>query len=96
MLANLGHGVANIWIRKQQVVVLLCFPIGESGEFLRNCLEQTNDDSDRDILHVIAELLHSSRILPRCQYFNLSKQCLIATHRCAVMAVELHFFPHCQ
>jgi hypothetical protein len=67
MFPDLGHGVANIGIRKQQVVVLLCLPISESGELLRNCLEQANDDSDRDSLHIIAELLHGGSILSRRQ-----------------------------
>lgn len=66
MLADLGHGIADVGIRVQQVVVLLRLPIRECRQLLRDGLEQTNNHSDGRGLHVIAELLDGSGILAAC------------------------------
>lgn len=63
MLANFGHGSTHVRIRVKQVVMLLRLPIRESGQLLRDRLEQTDNHADRSGLHVSAEFIHSSRIL---------------------------------
>lgn len=63
MLADLGHSVTNIGVRVEQVMMLLCFPVGERRELLRDRLEQADNDTNRSGLHIIAELIHSSSIL---------------------------------
>lgn len=63
MLADLGHRVANIGVRVEQVMMLLRFPVGEGRELLRDRLEQANNDPNWGRLHIMAELLHSDSVL---------------------------------
>lgn len=63
MLADLGHRVTNVGVGVEQMVMLLCFPVGERREFLRDRLEQAHDDTNRRGLHIIAELVDSTSIL---------------------------------
>jgi hypothetical protein len=63
MLPDFGHGVAHIRVGVEEMMVLVGLPVGESGEFLRDGLEETYNDTDRRGLHVIAELLDRSSVL---------------------------------
>lgn len=63
MLADFGHRVAHIRVGIEQMVVLLRFPVGKGGQFLRDGLEETNNHPNRRGLHIVAELLHRRSIL---------------------------------
>lgn len=68
MLSDLGHGVADIGVRVEQVVVLVRFPVREGWQLLGNSLEKTNNNPDRRSLHIVAELVHGSRVLLRVSH----------------------------
>ena len=65
VLADLGHRVANIRVRLEQVVMFLRLPFGEGRQFLRDRLEQADNNPNWSGLHVLAKLLHRSGILDR-------------------------------
>lgn len=63
VLPDFGHGVADVGVGVEDVMVLLGVPVGESGELLGDRLEEANNDTHWSALHVMAELLNSSSIL---------------------------------
>lgn len=58
MLPDFSHSATHIGVGGQQVVVFLGLPIRESGQLLRDCLEQADNNTNWRCLHVIAEFVH--------------------------------------
>lgn len=73
MSSDFGHGVADIGIRVEQVVMLVSLPIRKGWQLLGDGLEKTHDNPDGRGLHVIAELLHGSRILTMALAGHISR-----------------------
>ena len=63
MISDFSHCIAHGRIGVEQVVMLTGIPLIESGEFLRDGLEKTDDNSHWRCLHVVAKFLHSDSIL---------------------------------
>lgn len=63
MFANLCQGIAYIRVGAQQIMVFVGFPFLERRKFLRYRGEETNDDTDRCGLHVVAEFADNLLIL---------------------------------
>lgn len=63
MLTNFRHRLTNVRVRVEEMMMLAGVPLGERRQLLRDGLEKAHDDPDRSRLHVIAELLHGSRVL---------------------------------
>lgn len=63
VLLNFSHGIANVGVGVENLMVLLGVPVGEGWKFLGNGLEKTNNDTNWSALHVVAELVNGSRVL---------------------------------
>ncbi len=63
MSAHLCQGMAYIHVGAQQIVVFGSVPFLEGGKLLRNRGEETNNDTHRCGLHVVAELADNLLIL---------------------------------
>lgn len=56
-MSDLSHGLTNGRVVVEQLAVASGIPLSESGQLLRNSVEQADDDADRNGLHVGAELV---------------------------------------
>lgn len=63
MAPYLRHRVADGAIGAEQLMMLPRVPLVESWEFLRDSGEETDDHSNGDGLHIVAELVHCSLVL---------------------------------
>lgn len=70
VLSDLGHGIANVRIRVQQVVVFLRLPVSECGQLLGNGLEKADNHANGSGLHVVAEFLDGSGVLRMRGYIS--------------------------
>lgn len=94
MMSDLGHGLADIRVGGKQLVVLAGLPISESGQFLGDSLEESDDDTDRSRFHVVAELVNSRDILRSRRLVISFVKNMAGTYWNTVMAVKLHFLPN--
>jgi len=59
VLPHFGQRVADSCVGAEQLVVLAGIPLLQARQLGRDSLEQTNDDANGSLLHVIAELVDS-------------------------------------
>jgi len=62
VIPDFTHCIAYIRVRVEKVVMFRSIPFGESGELLRDSLEEANNDTNRGRFHVRTELVNSSAI----------------------------------
>jgi len=62
MVTDLSHCIANVLVRGEEVVMFGSVPFQETGQLLRNSLEEAHDDANRRRLHIVTELFHGGSI----------------------------------
>jgi len=62
MFPHLSHGLTDSDVIVEKLTVSSCLPLGECRKFLRDGVEETNDDTNWGSLHVVAELIDGSSV----------------------------------
>lgn len=62
MILHFGHGITNCDIVVEELAMTSGIPFSEGRKFLRDGVEEANDDTHGSGFHVVAELVHRSLI----------------------------------